>query len=71
MNQRWKRRRGGAKPALKDPQGILNQEYSGFLLNQGTVDKVISNMRESETMSPFKANTVIDLLKRKGKEHRC
>ena len=28
---------------------------------QGTVDKVISNMRESETMSPFKANTVIDL----------
>ena len=35
---------------------------------QGTVDKVISNMRESETMSPFKANTVIDLLKRKGKD---
>ena len=25
-------------------------------------------MRESETMSPFKSNTVIDLLKRKGKD---
>tara|TARA_B100001287_G_scaffold272616_1_gene274570 strand:+ start:278 stop:1297 length:1020 start_codon:yes stop_codon:yes gene_type:complete len=35
---------------------------------QDAVDKVISNVRESKTMSPFRANTVIDLLKRKGKD---
>ena len=35
---------------------------------EDAVDKVISSMREAETMSPFKTSSVIDLLKRKGRD---